>query len=51
MPEHLAKILSALEASAADRKSETTNGVVEKVSGRPPQKFDSWVQENKVAWQ
>ena len=51
MPEYVAKILTSVEVAAADRKSEMINDVVEKVAGRPPQKFDAWVQENKMAWQ
>jgi hypothetical protein len=51
MPEHVAKILSSVEVASANGKSEMTNDIVEKVAGRPPHKFDAWVQENMMAWQ
>jgi hypothetical protein len=50
-PEHVAKILVTVEEATANGKSEMMNDVVETVGGRPPQKFDAWVQENKKAWE
>ena len=51
MPEHYAKMLTYLEVTTANGAEERSNGVVERVTGRPPQKFDAWVEENKAAWQ
>ena len=49
-PEHYAKFLASLETASAHR-IEITNDVVKRVTGRPPQTFDAWIQENKMAWQ
>ena len=51
MPEHYAKFLTSLEVRSANGREETMNDDVEKVTGRPPQKFDALVQENKAVWQ
>ncbi len=51
MPEQFAKFLTSLEVSSAHGAEDRMNDVVEKVTGRPPQKFDAWVEENKFAWQ
>ena len=48
MPEHYAKFLASLEVRNANEREETMNDDVEKVTGRPPQKFDVFVQENKA---
>lgn len=50
VPEHYAKFLAWLEADYTKRVL-TTNDVVERVIGRPPQNFDAWIQENKSALQ
>jgi festuclavine dehydrogenase len=42
--------MASLEIKTADKREERTNDVVEKVTGRPPQTFDSFVQENKSVW-
>ena len=51
LPEYWAKFMSFLEVASADGMEERSNDAVEQVTGRPPQKFDAWVQENKTAWQ
>ena len=50
LPEHYAKLLSSLEVGSAKGMEERENDAVEQVAGRPPQKFDAWVQQNKTAW-
>ena len=51
VPEEYAKFLAFLEVGSANGMEERLNGTVEQVTGRPPQKFDVWAQENKTAWQ
>ena len=51
VPEHYAIFLTSLEAGTAGGMEERSNDVVEKVTGRPAQTFDAWVQQNKVVWQ
>ena len=51
VPEHFAKFLTSLEVRSANEREETMNDDVEKVTGRPRQKFDAFVQENKAVWQ
>ena len=51
MPEHYAKFLTSLEVRSANGREGTMNDDIEKVTGRPPQKFDAFVQENKAVWQ
>jgi hypothetical protein len=50
-PEHYGKFLAYLEASSAKGIEERMNDVVENVTGRPPQKFDEWVAENRAAFE
>jgi hypothetical protein len=50
-PEHMAKFLASIEVSTANGREETLNDAVKEVTGRPPQKFDVWIQENKATWQ
>lgn len=50
LPEFLAKFLTFLEVLTAKGGGEGLNDVVERVTGRPPQTFDAFVQEHKVAW-
>lgn len=47
-PEQLAKLIAFLEISSAKGAEERMNHVVEKVTGRSPQNFDAWVEENKA---
>jgi hypothetical protein len=49
-PEPTAQFMATLETMTAAGTEERMNDVVEKVTGRPPQTFDSFVQENKSAW-
>ena len=51
MPEHFAKFVTSLEVKSSKGMEERTSDAVEKVTGRPPQTFDAWVQYNKTAWQ
>lgn len=51
LPEHYAKVLSSLEVASAHGTEERMNDAVETLTGRPPQNFDAWVQQNKKAWQ
>ena len=51
MPEHYANFLTFLEASAAKGEEERMNDAVERVTGQPPQDFDSFVQQHKAVWQ
>ena len=49
-PEHYAKLLTWLETSTAEGVEERMNNDVEKVTKRPPMKFDDWVQMHKSVW-
>ncbi|KAL9634355.1 MAG: hypothetical protein Q9164_004141, partial [Protoblastenia rupestris] len=51
LPEFYAQFLSYLEAMTAGGGEERTDDSVEKVTGRPAQSFDAWIQEHKTAWQ
>ena len=51
LPEFYAKFLASLEVGSAGGMEERVNDDVERVTGRPPQKFDDWVQENKAVWE
>ena len=51
LTEFHAKLLTSLEVASADGVEERTNDAVERVTGRPPQSFDAWVQQNKSVWQ
>jgi festuclavine dehydrogenase len=42
--------MASLEIMTADKREERMNDTVEKVTGRPPKSFDSFVQENKSVW-
>lgn len=42
--------MASLETLTAEKREERMNDTVEKVTGRPPQTFDSFVQENKSVW-
>ena len=50
LPEDYARLLSSLELATAGGAEEGLNDTVERVTGRPPQKFDAWVQQNKTIW-
>jgi hypothetical protein len=49
-PEHYAKLLTMLETNTAQGAEERMNDNVELVTGRPPMKFDHWVQLHRSAW-
>lgn len=51
LPEQYAKFLAWLEAQTATGAEERSDDSVERVTGRPPQTFDAWVQQNKATWQ
>ncbi len=51
LSEFYAKFLTWLEVGCANGSEERLDDAVEQVTGRPPQKFDSWVEENKLTWQ
>ncbi|KAF9818518.1 hypothetical protein IEO21_02756 [Rhodonia placenta] len=51
VPEYFAKRLASLEVSAANGGENRMNDVVERVTGRPPQTFDAFVQQCKTAWE
>lgn len=51
MPEKLAQFVTSLEILGANGAEDRMNDIVETVTGRLPQKFDAWVEENKMAWQ
>ncbi|MCJ1464741.1 hypothetical protein MMC07_003354 [Pseudocyphellaria aurata] len=51
MLEHVAKFLAWLEGRSAGGSEERLDDSVVKVTGRPPQTFDAWVQQNKATWQ
>ncbi|EED79990.1 predicted protein, partial [Postia placenta Mad-698-R] len=48
VPEYFAKRLASLEVSAAKGGENRMNDVVERVTGRPPQTFDAFVQQCKT---
>ena len=50
-PEKLAQFVISLEVLSANGAEDRMNDVVKTVTGRPPQKLDSWIGENKMAWQ
>ena len=41
IPEHIAKLLTRIEIASTNGKEERLNDAVEKVTGRPPQTFDT----------
>ena len=51
LPDAVAKIMASLENIAAGGSEVRTNDVTEQVTGRPGQTFDTFVKENKAAWQ
>ncbi|KAI9787066.1 MAG: hypothetical protein M1816_007737 [Peltula sp. TS41687] len=51
LPEHYAKLITFLEGTTANGHEERMNAAVERVTGRPPIKFDEFAQQNKTAWQ
>ena len=51
LPEYFAKFLTHLEVMTAEGMEERTNDVVEKVTGRPPVRFEEFVEENKGGWE
>lgn len=51
MQEHYAKFMVYLETTGANGVEERMNDEVEKVTGRPPQSFENFAQENKAAWE
>jgi len=51
LPEHYAKFLTWLETSTANGDEERMNDAVKRVTGRLPQSFDAFAQQNKSAWQ
>ena len=50
-PEHYAKLATSIEVRCAGGMEDRMSDAVETVTGRPPQKFDAWVQENMMIWQ
>ena len=44
-------MLAWVEAQVAGGLEDRLDDSVEKVTGRPPITFDSWLQENKATWQ
>jgi hypothetical protein len=50
-PEFLARLLVSLEVGTARGMEDRLSDDVERVTGKPPQKFDDWVQENKAVWE
>jgi hypothetical protein len=51
LPEHLAKLLTSLEVSAANGMEDRMNDAVEQVTGRPPQSFDDFARQHISSWQ
>lgn len=51
LPESSANFMAFLEDACADGMEEKLTDEVEMVTGRPPQKFDEWLQHNKTKWQ
>jgi hypothetical protein len=49
-PEQGAYFMSWIESITADRKEALQGDAVEKATGRSPQNFDDWIQENKASW-
>ena len=48
--EPFAQFLAYLENLAKEDKNPWVSKDVEEVTGRAPQTFDAWVEENKNAW-
>lgn len=51
VPDHLADVLTLYEVLTAGGEEARENDVVQEVTGRPPKNFDTFVQENKAAWE
>lgn len=51
LPEGLAQFLAHIEVATSQGAEERMNDHVEKATGRPPQKFEDWVLENKAVWE
>ncbi|KAL9031141.1 MAG: hypothetical protein Q9196_000817 [Gyalolechia fulgens] len=51
VPGYLAEFLAMLETQCAKGAAEEMNDDVQKVTGKPPRDLDTWIQENKNAWQ
>ncbi|EED85772.1 predicted protein [Postia placenta Mad-698-R] len=51
VPEYFAKRLASVEVAVANGSENRMNGVVERVTGRPPQTFDEFAQKCKSAWE
>lgn len=50
LADHYAKFLTFLETSAATGVEERMNDAVEKVTGKPPQSFEDFAEQNKAVW-
>ncbi|GAB7351850.1 hypothetical protein MBLNU459_g2407t1 [Dothideomycetes sp. NU459] len=50
VPAHIAKLMAGLESMSARGDEDRMNLAVEEVTGKPPQSFASWVQQNKTVW-
>ena len=50
IPEGVARFMASLEVMSANGAEDVMNDTVEQVTGRKPQTFDAWVQENKNVW-
>lgn len=51
LPEDYAKFLTYLEVTSARGSEDMMNDAVEKVTGRRPQTFDAFANENMAVWQ
>lgn len=51
VPDQLADVLTQYEVSTAGGVEARENDVVQTVIGRPAKNFDTFIQENKVAWE
>ena len=50
-PEDIAFLLAWVETQAAAGLEERLDDSVEKVTGRPPKSFDTFVKQNRATWQ
>lgn len=51
VPDSFAELLTGLEVLTAGGGEVRKNDVVEEVTGRPPKNFDTFLRENRAAWQ
>ena len=51
LPDWAAGFLASLEAMTAKGMEDRTGDEVKEVTGKAPQTFDDWIQENKAMWQ